>query len=108
MTTVDQTQAGCRGCGQDLLINPLYADTMMNNDYWTLQLRDALGNAIDFVERTPIFFPFVDTCHTHELQWEYFDNSIGGNWAESCYVFGTPQDPNQEPCPCRPLKCQSR
>eukprot|EP01083_Nonionella_stella_P265898 900137_1 len=108
MTTMDQTEAGCRGCGQDLLIDPMYADTTMDNDYWDLKLLDKSGNEIEFVERNPNSFPPVDKCHTHELQWEDWDNSLGPNWEESCYVFGTPQDPNQEPCPCRPKKCQSR
>eukprot|EP01083_Nonionella_stella_P312427 1117363_1 len=108
MTTMDQTEAGCRGCGQDLLIDPMCADTTMDNDYWDLKLLDKSGNEIEFVERNPNSFPPVDKCHTHELQWEDWDNSLGPNWEESCYVFGTPQDPNQEPCPCRPKKCQSR
>ena len=24
------------------------------------------------------------------------DNTLGGNWEESCYQYGTPQEPNQQ------------
>eukprot|EP01083_Nonionella_stella_P218407 783228_1 len=108
MNIMDQTEAGCRGCGQDLLIDSVHADTVMNNYWWELQLLDALGNEIDYVMRNPIHFPIVNTCNTHETIWEDWDNSYGGSWKESCYAFGTPQDPNQEPCPCRHEKCKSK
>merc|ERR1719491_2427764 len=103
MDTIDQDV--CRNCSQDLLVAPANANATMDNRYWKLDVFNGAGELIDSVERNEVFFPIVNSLYTHELQYEDLDNSLGGNWEESCYEFGTPQEKNQEPCPCNPLKC---
>ena len=108
MSTYDMdllNQTECRNCSQDLLVSSTYADTSMDNVYWSVELYNAAGELVDSVERNEVYFPNVNNLYTHELQYEDYDNSLGTNWEESCYEYGTPQDPNQEDCPCNLLKC---
>ena len=46
----------------------------------------------------------IDLLYTDELQWEDYDNSLGGNWKESYCKFGIPQRHNREDCPCSFIK----
>ena len=103
MDTLNQT--ACRNCSQDFLINASYVDTSMDNSYFKLAIYQLDGELVDYVERNAVYFPFVSAMYTHELQYEDYDNSLGGNWEESCYEYGTPQETNQEDCPCNMLKC---
>eukprot|EP01083_Nonionella_stella_P140607 431489_1 len=89
----------------NLYINNSSVNTTMNNANWKIELYTGAQTLLDYVYRDPIFFPFVSDGYTHELQWEEFDNSLGGNWEESCFPLGTPQRSNREQCPCRALKC---
>lgn len=103
MDTLDQT--ACRNCSQDLVLNASYADTSMDNTYWKVEIYNAIGELMDSVERNVVYFPVVRNMYTHELQYENYDNELGGNWEASCYEYGTPQEANQEDCPCNMLKC---
>ena len=107
MNSINQTE--CGNCSQDLLIDSSYADsTGYNNMYWRVDLYNAANELIDSVEKNPLFFPSVRDGYTHELQWEYYDNTLGGNWEESCYPYGTPQEPNQQSCPCNSDHCTQK
>jgi len=101
-------QSLCTNCSQDLLVNASSVDTTMSNAYWRVELLDTTGKTIDSVEQNLIYFPTVSAYRTNQLQYEGWDNAVGGNWKESCYDYGTPRTANQETCACVDGECKSR
>eukprot|EP01084_Bolivina_argentea_P254572 428001_1 len=88
-----------------------FNDNMDNTNWWQ-QINDTSDDGNELIDEvkyeqnqiTDNIFPSIVNGYTFELKQLAFDNNIGKNWAQSCYVFGTPGDP---PVDCRNANCST-
>ena len=125
MNLINQGITGCRGCSQDKLTNQFekasFLQRQLTYEDWEIGFYNAAGDLLDYVKYDSATFPAVRQLYTFEfiasslnfaIQSSTIEpedyNDLGIHWEESCYEYGTPQDPNDEPCPCKPWVCKSR
>ena len=89
---------------EDACSTCIFNDAMDNSD-WDITISNADGSVIDTVDHgaanTGSWVVPVDG-YSLELAWKGFDNDIGGNWIQSCYIYGTP---GSDPLPECPSNC---
>jgi len=67
----------------------------MDRTDWYIEMGDEGADPIDTVTYDPSSWVTTDDGHSYELISKGFDNDVGGNWWQSCTVFGTPgSDPS--------------
>lgn len=80
-------------CGPNSIYCSFKNTTM---DDWYIQINDTGDGANTLINQVTYVaneWPRIEEGWTYKLKALGFDNTIGTNWEQSCYTFGTPGDP---------------